>query len=146
MQPGLAAPEHDRRFVSIATLLLIVAAIPRFWAAWFDQGVFWPDEIFQSVEQAHRVVFGYGIVPWEFRAGARSWVFPGMIAILLKIAALLGLSTGQSLVLFVKTSMALMSLGTLYLTMRLAYSIAGSRAALLAGAFGGFFSVSLLLS
>jgi hypothetical protein len=39
-----------------------------------------PDEIFQSLEQAHRVVFGYGIVPWEFRDGARSWLLPGLLA------------------------------------------------------------------
>jgi phosphatidylinositol glycan class B len=40
----------------------------------------WPDEIFQSLEQAHRVVFGRGIVPWEFRDGTRSWLFPGVLA------------------------------------------------------------------
>ena len=39
-----------------------------------------PDEIFQSLEQAYRAVFGYGIVPWEFRDGARSWLLPGLLA------------------------------------------------------------------
>ena len=38
-----------------------------------------PDEIFQSVEQAHRIVFGNGLVPWEFRTGARSWLLPGLL-------------------------------------------------------------------
>ena len=42
--------------------------------------VVWPDEIFQTLEQAHRLAFGYGIVPWEFRAGARSWLLPGLLA------------------------------------------------------------------
>ena len=32
------------------------------------------DEIFQSVEQAHRLVFGYGILTWEFAYGTRSWI------------------------------------------------------------------------
>lgn len=41
--------------------------------------VLWPsitqaDEIFQAVEQGHRLVFGYGLVPWEFDYGARSWL------------------------------------------------------------------------
>jgi hypothetical protein len=42
--------------------------------------VTWPDEIFQSLEQAHRIVFGYGVIPWEFREGARSWLLPGSLA------------------------------------------------------------------
>src|ERR1041385_2826027 len=40
----------------------------------------WPDEIFQAREPAHRLVYGYGIVPWEWRSGMRSWVFPAAIA------------------------------------------------------------------
>ena len=40
----------------------------------------WPDEVYQSLEQAHRAIFGYGIVPWEYRDGVRSWVFPGALA------------------------------------------------------------------
>jgi hypothetical protein len=140
-----APPERDRQFVVQAIVVLVLAALPRFWAAWFDQGVFWPDEIFQSVEQAHRLAFGFGVVPWEFRLGARSWVFPGMVAGLLKVGALLGMTSGRSLMLLVKTAMASVSLLGVYLSMRLAYMLAGRRAALLAGAFGGFFSVSLLL-
>jgi hypothetical protein len=42
--------------------------------------LYWPDEIFQTLEQAHRAAFGYGIVPWEFRDGLRSWLFPGFLA------------------------------------------------------------------
>ena len=94
-QPNLAA-DDERGFLIIAIGISILAALPRLWAAWFDQGVFWPDEIFQSVEQAHRLVFGYGITPWEFRKGARSWVFPGMVAIVLKAGALFGLDSGQA--------------------------------------------------
>ena len=39
-----------------------------------------PDELFQSLEQAHRLVFGYGEIPWEFHIGARSWLLPGALA------------------------------------------------------------------
>jgi hypothetical protein len=42
-------------------------------------GIHYPDEVIQSLEQAHRVVFGYGLVPWEFRDGARSWLLPGLL-------------------------------------------------------------------
>jgi phosphatidylinositol glycan class B len=139
-------PERDGTFKLIVVAVLLVACIPRFWAAWVDQGIFWPDEIFQGPEQAHRAVFGFGIVPWEFRSGARSWVFPGLIAAILKLGALIGLTSGQSLVLLLKTSMALISLVGLYLTMRLAFQLAGPRAALLGGIFAAFFPMSLLLA
>jgi len=146
MQPLSTASARKGTFFVVAGLLLAVAAVPRFYAAWVDQGIFWPDEIFQSVEEAHRLIFGYGITPWEYRAGARSWVFPGMVAVLLKAGSLVGLDSGRALVLLVKTTMALLSLGALYMTMLLARSLAGTRGALLAGLFGGFYPASLLLS
>ena len=35
-------------------------------------GYEYPDEIFQVLEQAHRLAFGNGIIPWEFAEGIRS--------------------------------------------------------------------------
>jgi GPI mannosyltransferase 3 len=58
---------------SVALFIRLAAAISL-------PSIAWPDEIFQTLEQAHRLVFGYGIVPWEFRDGARSWIFPGVLA------------------------------------------------------------------
>jgi hypothetical protein len=34
------------------------------------------DETIQYLEQAHRIVFGYGFVPWEYRYFIRSWLIP----------------------------------------------------------------------
>jgi hypothetical protein len=34
------------------------------------------DEVFQFLEPAHRLVFGQGIVPWEFQVGLRNWLIP----------------------------------------------------------------------
>src|SRR5580698_3158631 len=79
-----------------ALVLLPIAAAPRIWTMISDQGVFWPDEIYQSIEQAHRLVFGYGMVPWEFRDGARSWVFPGLLAGAIKFATWFGARTGPA--------------------------------------------------
>ena len=39
-----------------------------------------PDEAIQYIEQAHRLVFGTGIVPWEYRFGMRSWAVPLLLA------------------------------------------------------------------
>ena len=41
------------------------------------------DEVFQTLEQAHRIVYGFGIVPWEFEVGARSFLMPGALAALM---------------------------------------------------------------
>ena len=49
----------------------------------------WGDEIFQTVEPAHRLVFGYGLVPWEFQLGMRFWLLPGTIAGLMEIARII---------------------------------------------------------
>ena len=38
------------------------------------------DEIFQTLEPAHRLAYGYGVVTWEWRQGIRSWVFPAFLA------------------------------------------------------------------
>lgn len=38
------------------------------------------DEIFQYLEQAHRLAFGYGVVPWEYHYGIRSWLLPMLLS------------------------------------------------------------------
>jgi hypothetical protein len=50
----------------------------------------WPDEIFQTLEQGHRLAFGYGIIPWEFRDGVRSWFLPGILGGVMRVGAFLG--------------------------------------------------------
>ncbi len=109
-RPSIRLPE---------ALVLFVAAVPRVWAAIAEQGLFWPDEFYQSLEQAHRFAFGYGIVPWEFAEGARSWLFPGLIGILWKAMALVGLSSAPALVIGAKLAMAALSVFGVFLTMRL---------------------------
>ena len=61
----------------------------RLYVALTDHGIYWPDEIHQSLEPAHRLVFGYGFIAWEFAAGARNWAFPGFVAALMKTSAVL---------------------------------------------------------
>jgi GPI mannosyltransferase 3 len=49
-----------------------------------------PDELYQSIEQAHRLVYGTGIVPWEFQLGARSYLVPSALAGVMEMARLAG--------------------------------------------------------
>lgn len=125
-------------------IVLALAAAPRIWTMWFDQGVFWPDEIYQSIEQAHRAVFGYGFRPWEFRDGARSWVYPGMLAGVLKLGSLIGLSTGESLVKFAKSFMVLIALFGVAGSMRLGKQLSGPSGALIAGAAAALYPPSIV--
>jgi GPI mannosyltransferase 3 len=70
------APFADQTLVALlgVALLLRVLAIIAF------PSLHHPDENFQLFEQAHRIAFGYGIVPWEFREGIRSPVLPYILA------------------------------------------------------------------
>ena len=79
--------ETERRpaLVVLAVTLAAGAALRLYWA-FTDDGIFWPDEIYQSLEPAHRLVFGHALIPWEFIDGARNWALPGFIAFLFKLA------------------------------------------------------------
>src|ERR1700747_2609121 len=67
--------------VAFAARLLPVFVFP---------GINHPDEIFQTVEQAYRLVFGTGLVPWEFVYGTRSWGLPGGVAGFMVVASVFG--------------------------------------------------------
>ena len=128
---------RDRRGIAIATsALLLLAVATRIWTAVWDQGLVWPDEIYQTLEQAHRFAFGRGIIPWEFRDGARSWVYPGMIGLVWKAAAALGVKSGLGLVQLAKLIMGALSVGGVWAGMRLARKLGGERAELVAALFG----------
>ncbi|MCY4325705.1 MAG: hypothetical protein OXC81_06755, partial [Betaproteobacteria bacterium] len=49
------------------------------------------DEIGQYLEQAHRLVFGYGYIPWEYDVGARTWLIAALPALVLFVCDALGL-------------------------------------------------------
>jgi phosphatidylinositol glycan class B len=71
---------------AIAMLAILLRLVPVLLVPSID----WADEIFQTTEQAHRLVYGTGLVPWEFQLGARSWLLPGAIAGLMEVARLFG--------------------------------------------------------
>ncbi|MBV9755466.1 MAG: hypothetical protein JO047_00270, partial [Alphaproteobacteria bacterium] len=64
--------------------LVLLAFALRLWPALATPSLNWADEIFQVVEPAHRLVYGTGLVAWEFQLGARSWLLPGMVAALMQ--------------------------------------------------------------
>src|ERR1700694_1797806 len=57
-------PVRPRRPTAEQALLaavLALGALPRVFLALTDDGIYWPDEIYQTLEPAHRLVFGYGL-------------------------------------------------------------------------------------
>ena len=77
-----------------------------------EDGIYWPDEVFQSLEPAHRRVFGYGFIAWEFVKGARNWAFPGFIAAVMKLAVLLGMGTPARYLFAVRAVMCTVGVAT----------------------------------
>ncbi|KAJ6863228.1 GPI mannosyltransferase 3 [Populus alba x Populus x berolinensis] len=79
------------------------------------QTYFNPDEHWQALEVAHRIVFGYGHLTWEWRKGIRSYFHPLVFAVLYKVLALFGLDTPWFMVHAPRLLQALFSaVGDLY--------------------------------
>jgi GPI mannosyltransferase 3 len=81
---GTADALHD------LALVLILGAAIRLGVYLLLPNIVWPDEIYQVLEPAHRLVFGNGITPWEWQVGIRSWLFPGIVAALMWLGQGLG--------------------------------------------------------
>jgi hypothetical protein len=95
--------------------VLAVAAIAlRLVATWWSERISYPDELFQYLEQAHRLVYGYGFIPWEYRFGARNWLLPGTLAVLLEVLRLLGLDQPTAYVPIIKSALAILSVSIVY--------------------------------
>ena len=81
----------ERQLTATFLLLLVLLAVAlRLVPIVFVPSLNWGDEIFQATEQAHRLVYGYGLVPWEFQLGMRSWLLPGTVAAVMQLARLVG--------------------------------------------------------
>ncbi len=85
-------------FVSL-TILIILGWIIRVFLAINSGGMVHPDEIYQSLEIAHDMKYGYGHIPWEFRVpsnpdengAARSYLFPLLYYYIFELCDALGI-------------------------------------------------------
>ena len=120
-EPDLPAPEQDRRVgLAIVAVVLLAGGILRLWLGLRLDDVYWSDETYKSLEQAHRLVFGYGIVPWEFVEGANNWAWPAALAVILKFASLVGLSEPAQYIGLARVFLAAAGVATAYGSFRLA--------------------------
>jgi hypothetical protein len=116
----------------ILLAIAVVALATRVGVALFLPSIVHQDETFQYLEQGHRLVFGVGLVPWEYVVGARSWVFPGLIAAVLEFARLFDDSPEVG-VFAVAVFMATLSLSPVICGYLWGWRIGGQRTAIAVG-------------
>ncbi|HZH17971.1 MAG TPA: hypothetical protein VE057_26705 [Archangium sp.] len=132
--PTSEAPAERLLARAILVLILGVGAALRVWLALTDDGLSWPDEIYQSLEPAHRLVFGYGMQAWEFLEGARNWTLPGLVAALFKLSTLMGLEEPRGYLGVTRSVFGLLGAATAWGSWRLARAYGASPLAAGAGA------------
>lgn len=126
-----------KRFAAHLLLALSLAAGLglRLGLAFTDDGLYWPDEIYQSLEPAHWLAFGYGLLPWEYVAGARHWTLAALLAGVLKSASWLGLDDPRHYLWLLRSLFCAVSVATAGGVFRLARVLgAGPLAAALGAA------------
>ncbi|MBZ0214976.1 MAG: hypothetical protein K8F25_00345, partial [Fimbriimonadaceae bacterium] len=109
--------------LSLATRMIIAVLFP---------SAYHPDETFQYWEQGYRLAFGYGIVPWEYRTGIRSWIVPGFLASIMSVVDYLGGSgvVWRAVIQFILSACSLSIVLTAFFW---AKKLSGIGAAILAG-------------
>jgi hypothetical protein len=87
-------------------LALAIGLAGRVWLSLTDDGIYWPDEVYQSLEPAHRLVYGYGLIAWEYGLGARTWLLPGVVALILWLSSAAGLEDPRAYLTAVRLVMS----------------------------------------
>ncbi len=72
---------------AVLGMLLLVGLAVRSVVVFQSTKLIHSDEVFQYLEQGHRLAFGSGVVPWEYDYGVRSWVLPAAIAAIMKVCS-----------------------------------------------------------
>src|SRR6516165_5932184 len=87
-----------------------------------------PDEVFQMLEQAHRLAFGNGFIPWEFDEGVRSYFFVGILAGIFRAAERV---VPGSYLLAARLALSLFSLVTVWFSWEMLRRFVSPRAAVI---------------
>lgn len=111
--------------VALAARITVALAFPNIMAA---------DEVFQFLEQAHRLVYGGGLVPWEFQIGLRSWAIPLLLVPPMALGRLLSPDPAFGLAL-IRVLLCAASLSIVYCAVRWGERLYGARGGWVAGGF-----------
>jgi GPI mannosyltransferase 3 len=121
----------------VFALLILVATATRVVQVLTEPAYLHPDALFQGFEPAFSLVWGHGIVPWEFREGLRSWAWPGLLAAPMLVARSLDVAgPGTGMVLAVSGArlvVVIIDVAMVVIATRLAFARGGVIAAALCG-------------
>jgi hypothetical protein len=115
----------------IGAVLLASLAL-RVGVATHSPNMYYADEIFETQEAAHRIAYGNGIITWEYRAGARSWVFPAFLAGVMRTTDWMGKGS-QGYLLGIAVVLSLISLTTVWFGFAWSNQVRGPAAAVVGG-------------
>ncbi|XP_014281263.1 GPI mannosyltransferase 3 [Halyomorpha halys] len=76
-------------------LMLIIRCVDLLWV----QSYFVPDEYYQSLEVAHKKVFGNGYLTWEWNKGIRNYFYVSLIQGIYEILKILGLDSAELIII-----------------------------------------------
>ncbi|MEO0457789.1 MAG: glycosyltransferase family 39 protein [Cyanobacteria bacterium P01_A01_bin.114] len=96
--------------------VIAVGLLLRIGGALATEQISHPDELFQYLEQAHRLTYGYGTLPWEYVHGIRNWLLPGLLSLVLSSCRALGIDDPDGYILGVQILACIVSVSAIYCT------------------------------
>jgi|GEM_PF-4718279 len=99
-----------------------------------DYGIYHPDEIYQTLEPAHEMVYGFGLHAWEWDIGARNTLLPAMLAGVLGVARVFGLEQPPAYLAVLRGLVAIVFSSSAFAVYLLARRFKAARVLALAGA------------
>jgi hypothetical protein len=133
MSPVSAGPKLRSLQGLLLMAIFLIALILRVEVARHLPSIERPDEIFNTLEPAHRLAYGYGVVVWEWREGIRSWAFPGFLAAIMRATDWMG-SGSLGYLTAIVIILSLLSLTSVWFGYAWAKRASGKAAAVIAAA------------
>lgn len=115
----------------LVIITFAVALALRIGVALRSPSIEWPDEIFNTLEPAHRMVYGYGVIVWEWREGIRNWVYPAFLAAVMRGTAWMGPGS-RGYLTGITVVLSLLSLSSVWFAYAWAKKSSGTAAGLIA--------------
>lgn len=94
-----ATPPDDAQTLLLDRRIILALLCIRILNALTICTFFQPDEYYQSLEPAWKLVYGYGETTWEWKEGIRGFMYPSLFAVVWRIAKLIGLEDPNTLVI-----------------------------------------------
>jgi len=122
------------------TLIVISAAaiLTRIISLFLMSGNLHTDSVFEVLEPAHKITYGYGILTWEYVYGIRSWFVPLLVAEVFRAGEMLKITQINDLIFAVKLLASAASLALLYVIYVFSKDLFGVRTAAYSTIFAVF--------